>query len=272
MNNLFYKNVKLTSILILSTFMIGQVQARKNAEQFKTEKVVNFEDGFYFEGPKDIKKNTMYFYADVFTPKKITENHPGMNELEIEDIDLRRNPHNIVAARALFIIASPNKEIDFEQFQRPKVLKEIYASEAVQSPSEFDTFNMSKSVVFSSVNYKIKIYNTYNKIVESSKYQQLLESSLRLDPRFGTYIGSVVHEQKEFTRMFSAGFMVANFYKVILNGKEKVYISAYSMTYPRVSAMKTLDKLLFWSNARSKLVDEIEDSLKKVSQIAQKLN
>lgn len=271
MKTFFSKKIILTSMLLLSGFMVGHVQAKSKNTRVKVIPFLNPVSDFQFEQVSSIKQNSMYFFADIFFPEDLKNKHPQLNELEIENISTHEFSHKIVVARAIFKMDRPDGKIDFNVLNNKRTLSEIYNSETSLSKVDSNQFELSKSILVSSIDYQVKVESTYSGNIEADKYQQVLDRSRAMDIQFGEYLGSIVHEQKNFTRMFSTGFMVSNFYQVNENGQSKVIVSAYSMSYPRVSALKTLNRYLFWSSAKKKLVEEIKNSLKAVYKIARKI-
>jgi hypothetical protein len=269
------RNLILLSTLVITLLSASSAQAKYNGSKKKAKapKVI-MQDlktpdiKFTLNSEDNVKAGALYFYADLVSPETLSTKFPQFANLEIFNIETAELKHSIVAARAFFKMEMPKQEIDFDLLNNKKVLNSIYDSDVRELDNYDDSYALSKSLVFSSIDYMVKVSNTDKQIVDSPKFQLLLNNSIQLDNVYGDYLGSIYHQQYQFSKMFSGGYMIANFYRVGSGDNSQLLVSAYSMTYPRVSAIKKLNKFLFWTSAKEKLRDEIKSSLKTVYKLS----
>ncbi|MBT4790744.1 MAG: hypothetical protein HON90_04170 [Halobacteriovoraceae bacterium] len=259
-------NVFLSISLILVNF---SAIARGTADEMI--KINDLKLDYSLTDDQKVQNNKLYYYTKTFTADKFKK-LKTMPLLDTQDILNKKNPHEVIAVKAFFIIDKPQGNLDFSNLNNKKSLQKVYSSN-LKSTQKNNLYRMSKNLIIKSLHYNLEA-NLYKIDDKMDDHQQtLLATTLEMDNLNERHLISLIHQQDKFSSIFERGDMIANIYSIKRGGSEKLLISIYSLTYPRVSALKKIDKFLFFSttNARKKLTDVILDKIINVFDVSTQL-
>ena len=183
-----------------------------------------------------------------------------LNFLRNDLLNYKEGSLEVLLARAQFKIKYTKENLNPRAINSEKNVKYIYNSKIIGKMDE-NTYMMKKTKLTFGINYKLKTFSAKPETVNDVNIQKIIDESRLLDSSSGVYLGSVIHKQSEFSRMFESGTLVANMYQI---DDSVVAVSAYSIAYIRTTAVNVLDQILFWKSSQDYLKSEVEKSLKSI--------
>ena len=211
-----------------------------------------------------IENDKLIYFTDLLPAKEL--HSTNLSFLEDENLTPGEKSLSMLLARAQFRIDYSKVDLDPAVVNTDKNLRVIYNS-SLNSKVSSNLYNMTKTKVVVKINYQLEFFSTKTGTLEGERNQMIIDESRALDNSSREYLGSVIHEQRNFSKLFETGILVANVYKV---SETEIVVSAYNLSYVRNSAIRTLNNVLIWSSARKELNKEIRNSLWAIFRAAKK--